>query len=212
MHAGEWCTLSGGKVGEAAPQLRLFYSLADDIKRNTSAEEAIMQQLDSRLNPAAGAAAAASQQHGQLGGEPSYEADFASDNEGGTGASPGAPAPRSAAGLPAPSPPPGPPAAGATSSSGGAPQQQQQQPPAPSAYSLRQRDSAASQQPAAAPQVSAPAAGSVSATSAAANADGPFRSFGLTIDIRTFQAGRRLPLNMACTYVQAVLPPDVLGE
>jgi hypothetical protein len=42
--------------------------------------------------------------------------------------------------------------------------------------------------------------------------DGPFRTFSLTLDVRTFQAGRRLPLNVASTYVQAVLPPDVLRE
>jgi hypothetical protein len=42
-------------------------------------------------------------------------------------------------------------------------------------------------------------------------AEGPFRSFALTLDVRTFQAGRKLPLNTCSTYIQALLPADVLG-
>lgn len=38
------------------------------------------------------------------------------------------------------------------------------------------------------------------------------RAFALTLDVRTFQAGTRLPLNLAKTYIQAVLPADVLGK
>ncbi|KAL6757254.1 hypothetical protein V8C86DRAFT_2629461 [Haematococcus lacustris] len=45
---------------------------------------------------------------------------------------------------------------------------------------------------------------------AVSEADGPFREFGLTLDIRSFQAGSRLPLNLACTYVQALLPAGLL--
>eukprot|EP00775_Hariotina_reticulata_P003803 gene3803-4060_t len=39
----------------------------------------------------------------------------------------------------------------------------------------------------------------------------PTRQFELTLDVRSFQAGRRLPLALASTYVQAFLPQELLG-
>jgi centrosomal protein CEP120 len=41
--------------------------------------------------------------------------------------------------------------------------------------------------------------------------DGPFRRFALTVDVRSFQSSKRLPLSSACVYVQAVLPADLIG-
>ncbi|PNH10303.1 Centrosomal protein [Tetrabaena socialis] len=40
--------------------------------------------------------------------------------------------------------------------------------------------------------------------------DGPFRRFALTVDVRTFQSSKRLPLSSANVYVQAVLPADLI--
>jgi len=37
------------------------------------------------------------------------------------------------------------------------------------------------------------------------------RQFELTLDVRSFQAGKRLPLALASTYVQAFLPQELLG-
>lgn len=41
--------------------------------------------------------------------------------------------------------------------------------------------------------------------------DGPFRNFSLSVDVRTFQSSKRLPLSSASVYVQAVLPPEIIG-
>lgn len=41
--------------------------------------------------------------------------------------------------------------------------------------------------------------------------DGPFRHFALTVDVRSFQSTKRLPLSSASVYVQAVLPAELLG-
>jgi hypothetical protein len=41
--------------------------------------------------------------------------------------------------------------------------------------------------------------------------DGPLRAFSFSLDVRSFQAGRRLPFNTANTYVQATLPAGLLG-
>ncbi|KXZ48687.1 hypothetical protein GPECTOR_26g590 [Gonium pectorale] len=40
--------------------------------------------------------------------------------------------------------------------------------------------------------------------------DGPFRHFALTVDVRTFQSSKRLPLSSASVYVQAVLPAELI--
>ncbi|GLI70596.1 hypothetical protein VaNZ11_015526 [Volvox africanus] len=40
--------------------------------------------------------------------------------------------------------------------------------------------------------------------------DGPFRRFSLTIDVRSFQSSKRLPLSSANVYVQAVLPAELI--
>ncbi len=41
--------------------------------------------------------------------------------------------------------------------------------------------------------------------------DGPLRAFSFALEVRSFQAGRRLPFNTASTYVQATLPAGLLG-
>ncbi|GIL95926.1 hypothetical protein Vretimale_1840, partial [Volvox reticuliferus] len=40
--------------------------------------------------------------------------------------------------------------------------------------------------------------------------DGPFRRFSLTVDVRSFQSSKRLPLSSANVYVQAVLPAELV--
>ncbi|GIL42344.1 hypothetical protein Vafri_350 [Volvox africanus] len=40
--------------------------------------------------------------------------------------------------------------------------------------------------------------------------DGPFRRFSLTVDVRSFQSSKRLPLSSASVYVQAVLPAELI--
>ncbi|KAG2432446.1 hypothetical protein HXX76_008792 [Chlamydomonas incerta] len=40
--------------------------------------------------------------------------------------------------------------------------------------------------------------------------DGPFRHFALTVDVRSFQSTKRLPLSSANVYVQAVLPAELI--
>lgn len=49
------------------------------------------------------------------------------------------------------------------------------------------------------------------ADSTGMGADGPVRRFVFAIDIRSFQAGRRLPLNLASTFIQAYMPSEFIG-
>jgi hypothetical protein len=58
----------------------------------------------------------------------------------------------------------------------------------------------------------AAAAAAVSLHAAAAAAADPVRSFTMTLDVRSFQAGRRLPVALASAYVQAYLPVELLGR
>lgn len=57
-----------------------------------------------------------------------------------------------------------------------------------------------------------PGAADATAAAAAAVAADPVRQFVFTVDVPSFQAGRRLPIALASTYVQAFLPQELLGE
>ncbi|KAF6263813.1 hypothetical protein COO60DRAFT_344977 [Scenedesmus sp. NREL 46B-D3] len=57
----------------------------------------------------------------------------------------------------------------------------------------------------------APADAAAPAAEAAAAAADPVRQFAFTLDVRSFQAGRRLPIAMASAYVQAFLPQELIG-
>lgn len=238
-HAGEWFQLSGGKVGDSAPQLRVFFSLAEELVRSSGTEEVLLSQLDQRLageaptpasapsgpgpsgaansppgpsntapSAAAGAApgaTAATMQQQQLSGEASYADDF--EDAGGEDAT-SPPAPRNGAALPAPSPAPAAVASAAVATTAA---------PAPAARAPAQQQQApTSTAPAAQSHPSSGTgmggAGAAAAVPAGALTEGPMREFKLTLDVRSFQAGKRLPLNVANAYIQAMLPPELVGE
>jgi hypothetical protein len=241
--AGEWLQLSGVRPGGGSPQIRVHYSLIDQLRSTAAQQEAqLMQQLDSKLDKGGTSTQGERPQpaHGQSEtagalppiGEEDYSDDFDDGSDHGrTQQQQGS----AAAPL------------NATEGNAGTQQQQRidnatsyaEQPttaaPRPSqqagAMSVDAQHGshshggmgssaggasvssggAAQPGPAAAQGPSLPAAGTTLPSEQDILSEGPFRSFALTLDIRTFQAGRKLPLNTCSTYIQALLPADVLG-
>jgi len=64
---------------------------------------------------------------------------------------------------------------------------------------------------AAAPGSEQPADGQAAAPDTSLPVSDPVRNFTLTLDLRTFQAGRRLPVALGSIYVTAWLPPEFIG-
>jgi hypothetical protein len=83
--------------------------------------------------------------------------------------------------------------------------------PPPAAAATVDAPTAVGSDAAAAGVTAADAAAEPAAEAAAAAAD-PVRQFAFTLDVRSFQAGRRLPIAMASTYVQGFLPQELIGE
>lgn len=197
---GVWIAVHGAKRGDN-PEVRVQYSFFEDRPYIDNSEydslavtaEKVVQKRTTSSAPSAVAASAEASE-----GKPSGSAAAPSTSS----------------------------AAAAASNAPGPQQQQQQQQPGPSEPQGPAAEFSFSSRPAGHPEPAVASAGPRSAaTAAVANvyatprragrgsaADGPYRRFAMSVDLRSFQASSRLPLNIAAVYVQAVLPVEIIGK
>eukprot|EP00798_Chlamydomonas_sp_ICE-L_P005677 gene5677-3537_t len=231
---GEWFTLTGAKAGET-PQVKVVYELFEEAVKPSGMETDIMSALDSKLaarrptNPTdpgstgagveAGTTTAAppkSAARDGSGSDGGYTASFDSSPKSGGSASPGVDrnggghaqeshSPQEGGGAGA-EPPGAAPSQGGPSPADGGPAQQ----PAATASA---REGASQPNPGGVQQseIDVAVGGLTPPLGQSLAVTGPHRLFSLSIDLRSFAAGRLLPINLASVYLQAVLPQGITG-